>query len=56
MIATQRKGDSKETENNRFFSALREIVIWSKTDESEDQLKKIITRQKAIISDAEDPQ
>ena len=53
MIATQRNSDSTENENDRYFSALREITLWSITDETDSELNKIINRQEQTIASAE---
>ena len=54
MIATDRNADSTENENDRYYSALREVTLWSITDESERELKKLITRQVDNIAPKEE--
>lgn len=49
MIAIKQDGESDEIQSERFFAALREISIWSITNESAGELNKIINRTTEIV-------
>lgn len=53
MIAVQRNDALTGDANDRYYSALREITLWSITDESDKELDKLITRQVENIKSEE---